>query len=148
MNIKPGFWNCCQAKPSKVVAFDGENGELIWHFACAGCASTVHSSRVLDAPNALVGKLPANDGKGISAAYVQGEVLYFSPSVERMPHGTTIPAGLVIVAEVVDHGDSDPMRPRWTYVVRQLNMPVNSAQKQGAGEAELHQCTSGREFIH
>lgn len=56
MKIESGFWNCCQAKPTKIVAFDDDRdgapkGALVWHFACAGCASTVHSSRVMDAPS-------------------------------------------------------------------------------------------------
>jgi hypothetical protein len=48
MDIAPGFWNCCTNKPEKAVAFDGDRGgELIWHYACTSCASSVHPSRVM-----------------------------------------------------------------------------------------------------
>ena len=59
MDIKQGFWNCCRENPDKLVAFDDDregapSGALIWHHACTTCASTVHPSRVLDAPDAAV----------------------------------------------------------------------------------------------
>jgi hypothetical protein len=85
------------------------------------------------------------NGKGTSAAYEKDELLYFSPSIERMPHGTVIPAGMVVVTEVVDHGDADHTRPRWTYVVRQIN--TGAPQTQGAGEGELHRCTAIKEVL-
>src|SRR5687767_4076860 len=67
--------------------------------------------------------------------YAVGNRLYFSPSLERMPHGSHIPAGMVEVIKVVDHGENgyDP-RPRFTYVVRQ----IAGGDKQGAAESELH----------
>jgi len=64
-----------------------------------------------------------------------GSRLYFCPSVERMPHGTNIPAGMVEVMEVVDHGDNpDDQRPRFTYVVRH----TSTGDRQGADANELH----------
>jgi len=69
-----------------------------------------------------------------TAKYAVGNRLYFSPSLDRMPHGTLIPAGMVEVIEVVDHGNNDPQRPRFTYVVRQ----VAGMETQGASESELH----------
>lgn len=48
MNIRPGFWNCCRTRPSKVLAFNGKGDKLVWVMACSGCASTFESSRVLD----------------------------------------------------------------------------------------------------
>lgn len=67
MKIELGFWNCCQARPTKVVAFDDDRdgaakGALVWHYACAGCASTVHPSRVLDAPSIAPVTLAEADG--------------------------------------------------------------------------------------
>lgn len=55
--IEPGFWNCCKAKPAKIVAFDDDRDgapkdALVWHYACKACASTVHPSRVMDTPEA------------------------------------------------------------------------------------------------
>lgn len=46
----PGFWNCCQAKPSKVVQFDAEDGTPVWYQACAACASTVSAERIRELP--------------------------------------------------------------------------------------------------
>lgn len=69
--------------------------------------------------------------------YTVGNRLYFCPSIKRMPHGTNIPAGMVEVTEVVDHGESQYdiyERPRFTYVV----IHVPSGEKQGTDETELH----------
>jgi len=76
-----------------------------------------------------------------AAKYAKGNRLYFSPSLSRMPHGSSIPAGMVEVIEVVDHGPraSDPQpwldRPRFSYVVQQ----VVGGEKQGTDESELHE---------
>src|SRR5687767_1849798 len=65
--------------------------------------------------------------------YAVGNRLYFSPSLERMPHGSHIPAGMVEVLAVYEVGELDP-RIRFTYVV----CPITGGDKQGAAESELH----------
>lgn len=136
MKIEPGFWNCCQAKPTKIVAFNDDRDNapkdaLVWHFACKSCASTVHPSRVMDAPTHAPETLSKSQQEQ-GPAYVVGDQLYFCPSLKRMPHGSIIPAGIVTVTEIVDHGTGDPTRDRWTYVVE------HATGKQGAAEEELH----------
>lgn len=37
--VKRGFWNCCQNRPEFALAFDGENGTIVWYEACISCAS-------------------------------------------------------------------------------------------------------------
>lgn len=71
--------------------------------------------------------------------YVVGDRVYFCPSLKRMPHGTVIGAGMVVVTEIVDHGTSDPSRDRWTYIVREDGLSATGkARTQGAAEEELH----------
>lgn len=140
--IEPGFWNCCKAKPAKIVAFDDDRDNapkdaLVWHYACNSCASTVHPSRVMDTPfNSPVTR--SEGGQETGAKYVAGDILYFCPSIKRMPHGSNIPAGMVEVIEIVDHGTHDPTRDRWTYVVKQKDKPFDVMARQGAAEEELH----------
>lgn len=66
--------------------------------------------------------------------YVVGDRVYFSPSLDRMPHGTAIRAGMTVVTEIVDHGTVVPDRDRWTYVVQEMY----GMGRQGAAEKELH----------
>ena len=73
----------------------------------------------------------------MEAKYAKGNRLYFCPSIKRMPHGTNIPAGMVEVTEVVDHGENEYdiyQRPRFSYVVRQ----VAGMGQQGTDDSELH----------
>jgi hypothetical protein len=78
-----------------------------------------------------------------AAKYAVGNRLYFSPSLDRMPHGSAIPAGMVEVLEVVDHGPikyaplTQPRPERFTYFVYRVG--TNGDGKQGASESELYE---------
>lgn len=52
--VKPGFWNCCQAKPAVAVQFTSEEtGEHVYHQGCRSCASTVPADQLAKLPETL-----------------------------------------------------------------------------------------------
>jgi hypothetical protein len=67
------------------------------------------------------------------ARYGAGERLYFRPSADRAPFGASIPEGLAIVVQVVDHGSATLYAPRFSYVVQS----VAGGGMQGTDEREL-----------
>lgn len=79
MNIRPGFWNCCRTRPSKVLAFDAKGNKVVWVMACAGCASTYEPSRVLDLA-ALVKAGLAREQSAIKTDCTSDDVRYCSGS--------------------------------------------------------------------
>ena len=77
-----------------------------------------------------------------TAAYAVGDKLYFCPSIKRMPHGSNIPAGMVRVTEVVDHGAPTLYAGWWSYVVESDGYSISKDGTQGAAEDELHRWPS------
>lgn len=75
------------------------------------------------------GQLPVVEG----AEYQMGQELYFLP--KDRPHGYRCPAGPVVVARVIDHGEPTPYAPRFSYVVQVPGIPATG---QGTDASELH----------
>jgi hypothetical protein len=79
------------------------------------------------------GQLPVVEG----AEHQVGDELYFIPA-ER-PSGYRCPAGPVVVARVIDHGEPTPYAPRFSYVVQVPGVPATG---QGTDASELHKIGS------
>lgn len=75
------------------------------------------------------GELPKVEG----AEHQVGDELYFLP--KDRAHGYRCPAGPVVVARVIDHGEPTPYAPRFSYVVQVPGIPATG---QGTDASELH----------
>ena len=97
--VKPGFWNCCQAKPVIAVEFTSEEtGEGVYYQGCRSCASTVPAERLAKLPFCDDGKCDSCDDCRKVAAVVESNLSVSQEAMAEAELEERLSAGVPVVA--------------------------------------------------